>query len=105
MDQKWEDERYRKSLECVRIENNEEIPFILESQKMRREGDDQLQERGAKRRKRENGGVVWGEKVDEDQRRKNQFLGSEMSTTTKKNTQPKINVLTGTDWMVYLLRS
>ena len=82
VDLKWEDERYRKSLECVRIENNEEIPFMLESQKMRREGHDQLQERGAKRRKRENGGVVWGEKVDADQRRKNQFLGSEESTTT-----------------------
>ena len=104
VDQKWEDERYAKSLEKVECaDDDDETSGLVESRKTRREGEDHQLSRRAKRMKRECDGVVWGEQVEEHHRLRVQFLESGAVVAKKNNMQPKLNVLTGTDWMIYQL--
>ena len=93
---------WRKSLERVEKEDKE-VNFLEESTKARRGGDSQKPEIGAKRRKLEIEGVVWGESIDDDQLVKMEFLNSGREATISKSTQPKLKVLSGNTWMAHQL--
>ena len=99
MDHKWEDQRYKKSLEELEMVNDN-IPYIEESRKTGRV-EDPVHHVGAKKRKVEKGGMVWGESVNTPQP-----LGLEIFTN---NTRPDVvgmrqstlTILTGNVWMVH----
>ena len=90
-----------EKIECA--DDDDETSGLVESRKTRREGEDHQLARRAKRMKRECDGVVWGEQVEEHHRLRVQFLESGAVVAKKNNMQPKLNVLTGTDWMIYQL--
>ena len=101
VDYKWEDERWKRALE--RVEGRvDEIEYLEESEKTRR-GGELLPVSGAKKRKLEIEGVVWGESVTVDQQLKIDFLKSEGGENKVKSTQSKLKVLTGIEWIVHQL--
>ena len=58
----------------------------------------------SKKRKVENvEGVVWGEAVENEAKKINNFLSSQSEKQTDKTVQSKLMVLTGTSWMAHLL--
>ena len=58
----------------------------------------------SKKRKVENvEGVVWGEAVENEAKKINNFLSSQSEKQIEKTVQSKLMVLTGTSWMAHLL--
>ena len=101
VDQKWEDERWTKSLESVMIKEeyyNSNLMEPLDVKRQREPG----RPKGAKRLKMESGDKVWGEKADHQQEQRGQFLmtGAVITTQLKQSTLP---VLKGSEWIAYSL--
>ena len=56
---------------------------------------------GAKRRKIEVEGIVWGESIDVQQHEREEFLASGRAEPLSRSTQPKLKVLTGHAWLAH----
>ena len=101
VDQKWEDERWKKSWESL-SSMEDVLPVLYETQKARRP-DGEEDRRAVKRLKLEANGVVWGEELSCEQLLIAKFMvpGAEECQASKK--QSTLPVLTGNHWMAYTL--
>ena len=99
VDQKWEDQRYKKSLEELEMVNNN-IPYVEESRKTGRV-EDPVHPVGAKKRKIEKGGMVWGESVNTPQALGQGIFNNNSRPDVVGMRQSTLNILSGNVWMVH----
>ena len=100
VDWKWEEERYKKSLEV--LERPDENSYdLIDPVDSKRPGD-KVKNGGAKRMKLQCDERVWGERVDPQDEQREIFLksGSERIAKTR---QSALTVLSGNEWMAYML--
>ena len=74
MDRQWEDDRWTKSWERVKVEVDDSDFCIVESQDVKRPGDDNMKR--SRRLKLEADDKVWGEQLDHCQVELDHFLMS-----------------------------
>ena len=103
VDQKWEDERWSKSLKTITNMDKEDDPnFGLVEQWDGKRPGEICEPKGAKKRKMESGERVWGEQVDHLQELRDDFLRSKTEEKPKPR-QSTLPVLKGSEWMAYSL--
>ena len=101
IDYEWEEERWKKSVESVLSEREEPV-HIEESVKSRGAGGEQRQV-GAKRRKLDVCGKVWGECVENEHQLRLEYLRHDRGSVVAKPKQSKLRVLTGLELVAYQL--
>ena len=101
IDAKWEEERWRKSLES-RKEEDLVIETLQESKKTKR-GTTSKAEANSKRRKVEVEGRVWGESLTVQQQAIDEFLAAGRGDQMPLATQSRLQVLSGMSWVAHQL--